>query len=142
MTESSVDAGHVGQWLREFVARHGGVAGTVHLHRDEGVLELAAAHNIPPQVQEVTARIPRGKGMAGLALERDEPISTCNLQTDTSGNVKPGAKAVGAQAAVALPVHDAAGRVRAVVGIAFMGEREMSEAELAAIGRAAAELPG
>ncbi len=139
MAASTID---VGQWLRDFVAKHGGVAGTVHVHREEGLLEMVAAHNIPEQVQQVTARIPRGKGMAGLALERNTPISTCNLQSDSSGNVRPGAKAVGAQAAVALPVHDAAGRVRAVVGIAFQGEREMSDAELADIGRAAADLPG
>jgi hypothetical protein len=139
MAASAID---VGQWLRDFVAKHGGVAGTVHEHREEGLLEMVAAHNIPEQVQQVTARIPRGKGMAGLALERNAPISTCNLQSDSSGNVRPGAKAVGAQAAVALPVHDAAGRVRAVVGIAFLGERDLSDEELAEIGRAAADLPG
>lgn len=129
-------------WLQGFIAEHGGVAGTVHLHREEGLLELAAAHNIPPPVQQVTAMIPRGKGMAGLALERDRPVTTCNLQTDSSGDVRPGARAVGAQAAVALPVHDAAGRVRAVVGIAFLGERDISEHELDALARAASGLPG
>ena len=41
-----------------------------------------------------------------------------------SGAVKPGAKAVGAGAAVAFPVHDAAGKVRAVVGIAWQEERD------------------
>jgi hypothetical protein len=132
----------VEQWLRGFVAEHGGVAGTVHVHHEEGVLDLVAAHNIPEPVRQVTARIPRGKGMAGLALERDQPITTCNLQADTSGNVRPGAKAVSAQAAAALPVRDAAGRVRAVVGIAFQDERELGEQELGALDRAAAGLPG
>jgi hypothetical protein len=112
----------------------------VHRNVDD-VLELVAAHNIPPAVQRVTARVPRGKGMAGLALERDRPVSTCNLQTDASGDVRPGARAVDAQAAVALPVHDAAGRVRAVVGIAFAGERDMDEPALARLAEAAAGLP-
>jgi hypothetical protein len=127
-------------WLEAFVRAHGAVAGTVHRRADDE-LHLVAAHNIPPEVQRVTAVVPRGKGMAGLALERDRPVSTCNLQTDTSGDVRPGARAVGAQAAVALPVHDDAGRVRAVVGIAFLGERELDDAALAALASAAAALP-
>ena len=139
MAGSSTD---VEQWLLAFVKEHGGVAGTVHVHAEEGVLALVAAHNIPELVRQITARIPRGKGMAGLALERDQPITTCNLQADTSGNVRPGARAVSAQAAAALPVHDAAGRVRAVVGIAYQDERELGEEELAALGRVAAGLPG
>jgi hypothetical protein len=79
--------------------------------------------------------------MAGLAWERGEPVQTCNLQTDVTGNVQPGARAVAAQAAVALPVRDAAGGVRAVVGIAFAGERELPAAELARLAEAAATLP-
>jgi L-methionine (R)-S-oxide reductase len=135
-------ASDVSGWLRGFLARHGGIAGTVHVHREEGMLELFAAHNIPEPVQKVTARVPIGKGMAGLALEQGKPITTCNLQTDTSGSVKPGATAVNAQAAAALPVRDATGRVRAIVGIAFLGERELSNDDLAALNQAAAELPG
>ena len=83
------------EWLRSFLARHGAIAGTVHVV-DDDVLVIRAAHNIPPKVQEVTARIPLGKGMAGLAWEHDRAISTCNLKEDASGAVKPGAKAVDA----------------------------------------------
>jgi L-methionine (R)-S-oxide reductase len=74
--------------------------------------------------------VPKGKGMAGLAFERNEPIHTCNLKEDTSGNVKPGARAVNAQAAVAVPVTDQAGSVFAVIGIAFSSEREFTQPEL------------
>lgn len=132
----------VGDWLQGFVTKQGGIAGTVHVHREEGMLELSASHNIPEPVQKATARVPIGKGMAGLALEQGQPITTCNLQTDTSGNVRPGAKAVSAQAAAALPVRDAAGRVRAIVGIAFLGERALGDDDLAALSQAAAALPG
>lgn len=128
------------QWLRGFLDAHGGAAGTVHRRAGDD-LELRAAINIPPPVLAAVQRVPRGKGMAGLALERDAPVSTCNLQTDRSGDVRPGARAVDAQAAVALPVHAADGQVRAVVGIAFVGERDLSEADLAALGRAAQALP-
>ena len=49
--------------------------GTVHLLEGD-VLKIAAAVNIPPPVVRATEVIPRGKGMAGLAWERDEIVST------------------------------------------------------------------
>ena len=97
-------------WLEQFIRDNGGVAGTVHQRIDADNLALAAAVNIPPPVQEIVRRIPKGKGMAGLAFEHDEPISTCNIKDDNTGKVRPGAKAVQAQAAVAFPVHDDGGR--------------------------------
>lgn len=117
-------------WLKAFLQRHDAVAGTVHvtLPDDRDMLALRAAVGIPPKVQEVTARVPRGKGMAGLALERGAPVSTCNLQTDESGDVRPGAKAVQAQAAVALPVQR--GDAVVVVGMAWMNDRELPESVL------------
>lgn len=127
-------------WLRGFLTEHGGIAGTVHV-LEGGLLKLSAAVNIPPPVVKITETIPKGKGMAGLAWERDEVVATCNLKSDTSGDVRPGAKAVDAQAALAIPVHASAGGVRAVVGIAFMGERDFSDQELQSFARAAASLP-
>ena len=56
-------------------------------------------------------------------------------------NVRPGAKAVNAQAAVALPVSDGAAGVRAVVGIAFPDEREFTKAELDDLTAAASTVP-
>jgi hypothetical protein len=128
-------------WLEGFVSTNGGIAGTVHLVTAPDVLSLAAAVRIPEQVQQIVKTVPRGKGMAGLAFERDEPISTCNIKTDATGQVRPGARMVDARAGVALPVHDASGRVRAVVGVAFTDEKALSESELAALARAADTLP-
>ena len=128
-------------WLEQFINEHGGVAGTVHTPLDAGTLALAATVNIPPAVQQIVARIPKGKGMAGLAFERDEPIVTCNIKDDKTGNVRPGAKAVQAQAGVAFPVHDAYGAIRAVVGIAYQDDRELTQTELAALAEAATTLP-
>lgn len=127
-------------WLESFLRTHSGIAGTVHRRTGED-LELAAAVNIPPPVREVVARVPRGKGMAGLALERNAPVSTCNIQSDASGDVRPGARAVNAQAAVALPVRDERGEVRAIVGIAFQGEKTLSESELDVLSSSASSLP-
>jgi hypothetical protein len=135
------DAGNdLEQWLRSYIAQNGGVAGTVHL-RGSDQLELKAAVNIPPKVAEIVRAIPLGKGMAGLAWERDEPVHTCNLKTDASGDVRPGAKAVDANAAVAIPIHDRAGQIRGVVGIAYMGERDITEQELDGLRAQAEQLP-
>jgi hypothetical protein len=79
--------------------------------------------------------------MAGLAWQHDKPIQTCNLKDDDTGVVKPGAKAVDARAAVALPVHDGSGTIRAVVGLAWMHEDELATEVLAAIAKDAATLP-
>ncbi|HTQ02739.1 MAG TPA: GAF domain-containing protein [Polyangiaceae bacterium] len=135
----STDAA-VETWLKGFLGEHGGVAGTVH-ERDGDVLRLRAAVNIPPPVVKATETIPKGKGMAGLAWERNQSVSVCNLKDDRSGDVRPGAKAVDAQAALAIPVRAPSGELRAVVGVAFMGERDFSEAELARFEALAAALP-
>ncbi|MBI5363411.1 MAG: GAF domain-containing protein [Planctomycetes bacterium] len=127
-------------WLEQFLAAHGGIAGTVH-RREGNDLLLTAQQHLPPPVAAIVARVPKGKGMAGLAFERKAPVQTCNLKTDTTGDVRPGAKAVDAQAAVALPVFDELGEVRAIVGIAWRGERELAESELEALRSAAGALP-
>jgi len=130
----------IAAWLADFLKRNGGSSGTVHLFRDGG-LRLAAASNIPEKVQQVVAWVPSGKGMAGLALERRAPVQTCNLKEDASGAVKPGARAVDAKAAVAIPVEGENGLVRAVVGIAFADERRFSDSDLDVLTRSAATLP-
>ena len=127
-------------WLELFIAEHGGVAGTVHVQRGED-LYLTAAHNIPPPVVVTVAHVPRGKGMAGIAQVKKAPVQTCNLQTDETGNIKPGAKAVDAQAAVAVPVFDDAGAVRAIVGIAWSREGEIGPDEERALMKQARALP-
>jgi L-methionine (R)-S-oxide reductase len=128
-------------WLEAFIRNNGGIAGTVHRRSGADTLALAAAVNIPPPVQEIVRTIPRGKGMAGLAFEHDEPVSTCNLKDDTTGRVRPGAKAVNAQAAVAFPIHDPAGEIRAVVGIAYQGERDLGQPEVDKLTAEANTLP-
>ena len=126
-------------WLADFVVEAGGIAGTVHFVAGE-VLELAAAYNIPANVQQVTRTIPKGKGMAGLAWLRVKPVQTCNLREDQTGDVRPGAKAVDARGAIALPLADEAGEVFAILGVAFPDERELDDAAVEALGRRAAKL--
>jgi L-methionine (R)-S-oxide reductase len=128
------------QWLELIIGELGGIAGTVHVQRGED-LYLTAAHNIPASVVAIVAHVPHGKGMAGVAQVRKQPVQTCNLQTDETGNIKPGAKAVDAQSAIALPVLDDTGAVRAVVGIAWSKEGEIESAEAQEMMETAAALP-
>jgi len=117
------------QWLKGFIGRECGLAGTVHRVRGE-VLHLTAALNIPPPVQTAVATVPRGKGMAGLAHVRARLVQNCNLKDDDSGQVRPLARTVDGQAAIALPVMAADGAARVVVGVAFGFESEIApEAE-------------
>jgi L-methionine (R)-S-oxide reductase len=128
------------EWLETFVAERDGKAGTVHVRR--GVdLYLTAAHNIPPQVIARVAHVPQGKGMAGAAQTAKAPVQTCNLQTDRTGSIEGGARAVDAQAAIALPVFDDDGSVRAVVGIAWDWEGEVVPSDEQSMMRAASTLP-
>lgn len=117
-------------WLISLLDKEGAVAGSIHLQRGQDLV-LAACHNLPPPVIAAVELVPRGKGMAGLAQIRKEPVQTCNLQDDESGQVRPGARAVNAQAAVALPVLTDHGEVRGVVGLAWAHEGSLNEARQA-----------
>jgi hypothetical protein len=79
--------------------------------------------------------------MAGAAQTRKIPVQTCNLQTDSGSDIKPGAKAVNALAAIAAPVLDRDGEVRAVVGIAWNKEGEIGLAEELSLMKRIANLP-
>lgn len=131
-----------GRALGEIVSRFGADSGTIHLLRDDGLLHLAAAtEGLPAQVLATIAAIPVGKGMAGLAVERRRPVDACNLQTDSSGDVRPGARATGLAGAIVVPIFRGEAVVGAL-GIANRSERSFTEAEiegLLAAGRALAQ---
>ena len=128
-------------WLSNLLKHVGAVAGTVHVRDGDG-LRLMSAVNIPDVVKKAVEYVPSGKGMAGIALHSGQPVQTCNLKDDNSGNVRPGAKAVNAKAAVAMPVRDGSGHLVAVVGVAFNDERELPEQEVAALMDAAMPVVG
>ena len=117
--------------------------GTIHLLESDGVLYLkAASAGIPGPVLEAVERVPVGKGMAGLAVERKEPVSVCNLQTDASGNARPGARATGMEGALVVPILLGQQAVGAL-GIANRGERTFTREETALltdVGRAIASV--
>lgn len=119
-------------WPRalDAVVKHMGAdSGTIHLMGADGALHLqTASDGIPPQVLAIVQTVPVGKGMAGLAAERRHPVTVCNIQTDTSGDVRPGAKATGLEGAIALPMFRGT-QVAGVLGVANRQERTFTGEE-------------
>lgn len=104
-------------------------SGTIH-GLEAGELRLCThSPGMPAPVLEVIRVIPVGKGMAGLAVERRAPVTACNLQSDASGDVRPGARATGLRGSIVVPLLDAGEPVGAL-GIANREERTFSSAEV------------
>ena len=104
-------------------------AGTVHwLDPLSGMLKLAAHRNIPEAIVKLAATVPIGKGIAGLAALNREPVSLCNLQSDTSGQARPAAKTTGMEGSLAVPML-VAGDLRGVLGVAKASAHDWSDAE-------------
>lgn len=104
------------------------VVGTVHRTAAPDLLELWVHRGLPPTVVERVQTVPFGKGMAGLAAQRREPVQVCNLQQDQSGDVRPGAKLTGMEGSIAVPML-VEGEVRGVLGLAKPVVYEFTEAE-------------
>jgi signal transduction protein with GAF and PtsI domain len=92
--------------------------GTIHLLDPESqLLELRAHQGIPEELMPVVRAIPIGKGIAGAAAERREPVDMCNLQTDTSGTARPDAKKTKVAGNIAVPIIDREGNLKGTVGV-------------------------
>lgn len=124
--------------LAATIAHFACAAGTVH-RLEDGVLKLAAHVNIPPPVVQIIATVPIGKGIAGLAAERREPVTICNLQTDTSGQARPAAKLTGMEGSLAVPILVGAD-LRGVLGIAKPTAHDWTPDETSAVLAIAAKL--
>jgi L-methionine (R)-S-oxide reductase len=126
--------------LARIIADFRADSGTIHLLGSDGVLHLSASVGVPEAVLNMVRTVPVGKGMAGLAVQRREPITICNIQTDTSGDVRPNAKKTGMEGAIVVPILDAAGEVIGALGIANRNERTFSQAESSQLIERAREL--
>jgi signal transduction protein with GAF and PtsI domain len=108
-------------------------SGTIHLIGGDGMLHLAAATpGFPEAVLKTIAVIPVGKGMAGLAVERREPVHACNIQTDHSGDVRPGALSTGLAGAIVVPIFRGQ-EVIGSLGVANRAERVFAGNEIDAL---------
>ncbi len=95
------------EFLTQTIAEFACTTGTLHrLDPADRHLKLVAHQGIPAALMPIIQSIPVGKGIAGVAAERQEPVEMCNLQTDTSGVAKPGAKQTQVQGTLAVPVMD------------------------------------
>jgi len=107
-------------------------SGAIHRLNDDNMLCLKAnGPGMPQQVLEKIQTIPIGKGMAGLAVERNKPVNSCNIQQDTTGDVNPGAKETGLQGSIVVPIRNSEGKAIGSLGIASHKERTFSEEEIA-----------
>ncbi len=112
--------------LSEIAGIFQAVTATVHfLNPGSGMLHLVASRGIPEKILPITQRIPVGKGMAGLCAERKEPVEVCNLQTDDSGQAKPGAKLTRVEGGIVFPVFKSGSDE--IVGTLGVGKKEIHE---------------
>jgi len=134
------DAARLDSVLEQAIACLGCTLGTLHvLSPQSGLLELRAHRGIPEKIVEVVRTVPIGKGMAGIAAERREPVQVCNLQTDTSGAVRPAARQTGSQGSIAVPMlRD--GAVRGVLGVGKHVPYDFTAAEQTLLLEAAAAI--
>jgi L-methionine (R)-S-oxide reductase len=128
--------------LRDALAQFHSETGTVHvLDSEKQLLHLAAQIGLPPQMLEIVKTIPVGKGIAGQVVAQNKPVSICNLQTDSSGVAKPGAKQTGVGGALCVPIRHT-DQIVGTLGIGTVRQYEYTEDEtrtLEEIGRALGE---
>jgi L-methionine (R)-S-oxide reductase len=119
--------------LRETLAKFNSETGTIHrLDAENQLLHLVVQIGLPPQLLEIVKTIPVGKGIAGETAQKNRPVTICNLQTNTSGVARPGAKQTGVGGALCVPVRNG-DKIVGTFGIGTVREHEYSAAEINAL---------
>jgi len=91
--------------LESIISAFDCTTGTIHtLDKESNLLMLKAQKGIPEFLLPKMSVIPIGKGMAGIAAERRQPVEMCNLQTDASGVARPAAKETKVEGSIAAPM--------------------------------------
>lgn len=117
------------QLLADIISSFDCTTGTIHIFdRDVALLRLQAQEGIPAFLLPKMTEIPVGKGMAGIAAERREPVEMCNLQTDNSGVARPAAKETKVEGSIAVPML-LGGNLYGTLGIAKPVPYDFSEEE-------------
>lgn len=116
--------------LATIISNFGCTTGTIHfLDEKTSLLKVVAHQGIPPFLIPKLSEIPIGKGMAGIAAERREPVEMCNLQTDDSGVAKPAAKETKVEGSIAVPML-LKGKLYGTLGIAKPVPYDFTEEEV------------
>lgn len=128
-----MDSSALENLLRDTLAQFHSETGTIHvLDAEKQLLHLVAQIGLPPQMLDVVKTIPVGKGIAGQVIAQDKPVTICNLQTDSSGVAKPGAKQSGVGGALCVPVRNG-DKTIGTLGIGTVRQYEFTPAETAAL---------
>lgn len=116
------------QRLGGILAEFGCQTGTLHRTMPDGkTLELVCQIGVPDFLLDKISVIPFGKGIAGAAAERREPVELCNLQQDLGGVAKPDARKTGVSGSLAVPVVSAeSDQVIGTLGIGMIEPHEFS----------------
>ncbi len=140
LLENLADTSDAGRLLELTIQHFGAQTGTIHILERDGFLHLRAlTGTLPPPVLEAIRVIPIGKGIAGLAVERREPVNVCNLQTDSSGAARPAARYTGVQGSICVPMM-VNGQAIGALGIGTYQERTFTEEEVALLLAAGREI--
>jgi L-methionine (R)-S-oxide reductase len=118
------------KFLRETLAQFQSETGTIHwLDAEKQLLHLVVQIGLPPHVVELVKIIPVGKGIAGQVAAENHPVTICNLQTDSGGVAKPGAKQTGVGGALCVPIRKG-DKIVGTLGIGTVREHEYSPTEI------------
>ena len=109
--------------LETILKNFGCQTGTIHQAMDgTKTLTLVCQHGVPDFLIEKISLIPFGKGIAGVAAERKEPVELCNLQQDLGGVAKADARQTGVSGSLAVPIFSPTSGV--VIGTLGIGKFE------------------
>lgn len=127
-------------WLAGVLSDFSCQTGT--LHRAEGeFLDLVAHVGVPEMLIPKISHIPFGKGIAGAAAERREPVELCNLQQDLGGVARPDARQTQVSGSLAVPVFSPDGaKVLGTLGIGMVAPHDFTDEEKARLAEVAAEV--
>lgn len=119
------------QLLADILSTFDCVSGTLHqLDADAQILKLVSQRGLPEKLMSMVSNIPVGKGMAGICAERQAPVQTCNLQTDDTGVIRPGAKETKMAGAITVPIVYG-GELAGTLGVAKPVAYDFTDAETA-----------
>lgn len=127
-------------WLAEVLGAFNCQTGT--LHRADGeFLDLVVQTGVPEFLLPKISRIPFGKGIAGVAAERREPVELCNLQEDLGGVARPDARQTQVSGSLAVPVLSPDGtKVLGTLGVGMHAPHDFSDDEKSRLAAIAARV--
>ena len=127
--------------LESTLEEFGCQTGTLHRSDDGQTLTLVCQIGVPDALLEKISSIPFGKGIAGAAAERREPVELCNLQLDLGGVAKPDARQTGVSGSLAVPVFSAdSQQVIGTLGIGKFAPYEFTAVEKLRLAEIAARI--